>query len=153
MWLRRVERKFLFARGSLKSFVCAGNRSRSYVCCCRLQVVPECAFFASKLLLGPNGVEEIYPVGLLSEYEKAKLEELIPMLQGSIKKARLILALHSSAFPCPCLLLRPLPLAVPFNLKVTQARLHCFSLSLRPIISLSFDSQGIEFAATEPTAA
>eukprot|EP00193_Tetraselmis_chui_P009689 CAMPEP_0177771448 /NCGR_PEP_ID=MMETSP0491_2-20121128/11597_1 /TAXON_ID=63592 /ORGANISM="Tetraselmis chuii, Strain PLY429" /LENGTH=372 /DNA_ID=CAMNT_0019288997 /DNA_START=84 /DNA_END=1202 /DNA_ORIENTATION=- len=49
-------------------------------------IVPGCDYFASKLLLGPDGVQEIYPLGTLTDYEKTKLEEVIPMLQGNIKK-------------------------------------------------------------------
>eukprot|EP00873_Tetraselmis_striata_P017028 jgi/Tetstr1/437292/TSEL_002776.t1 len=49
-------------------------------------VVPGCDYFASKLLLGTEGVQEIYPPGEMTEYEQGKLEELIPMLQGNIKK-------------------------------------------------------------------
>jgi malate/lactate dehydrogenase len=51
-----------------------------------VQIVPGCDYFASKLLLGPDGVQEIYPLGTLTDYEKTKLEEVIPMLQGNIKK-------------------------------------------------------------------
>lgn len=43
-------------------------------------------YFATKCRLGPNGVEEVLPVGELSDYEKAALEELKPMLAGNIKK-------------------------------------------------------------------
>lgn len=49
-------------------------------------IVPECEYFSSKLLLGSNGVQEIYPLGKLSEFEEERLKELIPMLQGNIAK-------------------------------------------------------------------
>eukprot|EP00270_Netrium_digitus_P001967 TRINITY_DN1220_c0_g1_i2.p1 TRINITY_DN1220_c0_g1~~TRINITY_DN1220_c0_g1_i2.p1 ORF type:complete len:368 (+),score=99.48 TRINITY_DN1220_c0_g1_i2:57-1106(+) len=41
-------------------------------------------FFASKVTLGPSGVEEIHGLGELSVYEKAALEGALPELQSSI---------------------------------------------------------------------
>lgn len=48
--------------------------------------VTELPFFASKVRLGRNGVEEIYPLGPLTEYERAGLEKAKKELAGSIQK-------------------------------------------------------------------
>ncbi len=43
-------------------------------------------FFAQRLVFGKNGWEKTFDVGTLSDYEKQCLDELIPVLQGNIKK-------------------------------------------------------------------
>jgi len=48
--------------------------------------VPECSFFSSKMLLGPEGIQEVYSIGTLSDYEKKALDALIPVLQTNIQK-------------------------------------------------------------------
>ncbi|KAJ4980770.1 hypothetical protein NE237_031607 [Protea cynaroides] len=48
--------------------------------------ITELPFFASKVKLGKNGVEEVYGLGLLSDYEKQGLEKLKPELLSSIEK-------------------------------------------------------------------
>ncbi|KAK2078915.1 hypothetical protein QBZ16_002605 [Prototheca wickerhamii] len=48
--------------------------------------VTELPFFASKILLGRNGVEEVYGLGELNDYERAGLKALMPELQASIDK-------------------------------------------------------------------
>jgi len=48
--------------------------------------VTEAAYFATKVTLGPEGAEKVHGLGTLTDYEKKKLEELLPELQGSIKK-------------------------------------------------------------------
>ncbi|CAK7339683.1 unnamed protein product [Dovyalis caffra] len=48
--------------------------------------VTELPFFASKVRLGRNGVEEIYPLGPLNEYERAGLEKAKKELASSIQK-------------------------------------------------------------------
>ncbi|KAJ0040205.1 hypothetical protein Pint_27808 [Pistacia integerrima] len=48
--------------------------------------VTELPFFASKVRLGRYGVEEIYPLGPLNEYERAGLEKAKKELAGSIQK-------------------------------------------------------------------
>ncbi|KAJ6842166.1 malate dehydrogenase, mitochondrial [Iris pallida] len=48
--------------------------------------VTELPFFASKVRLGKNGVEEVLGLGSLSEFEKAGLESLKPELKSSIEK-------------------------------------------------------------------
>ncbi|KAJ0016752.1 hypothetical protein Pint_10440 [Pistacia integerrima] len=48
--------------------------------------VTELPFFASKVRLGQNGVEEVLGLGPLSDYEKEGLESLKPELKSSIEK-------------------------------------------------------------------
>lgn len=48
--------------------------------------VTELPFFASKVRLGKNGVEEVLGLGPLSDYEKEGLEALKPELKASIEK-------------------------------------------------------------------
>lgn len=48
--------------------------------------VTELPFFASKVRLGRNGVEEIHPLGPLNEYERAGLEKTKTELAASIEK-------------------------------------------------------------------
>jgi malate dehydrogenase len=50
------------------------------------EVVPEVSYFATPLLLGENGIERNMGMGQLSDFEKTKLEELIPELQKNIAK-------------------------------------------------------------------
>lgn len=48
--------------------------------------VTEHPFFASRVRLGRNGVEEYLPLGPLNEYERAGLEKMKSELKGSIEK-------------------------------------------------------------------
>ncbi|XP_057784373.1 malate dehydrogenase, glyoxysomal [Salvia miltiorrhiza] len=48
--------------------------------------VTELPFFASRVRLGRNGVEEIYPLGPLNEFERVGLEKAKKELGGSIDK-------------------------------------------------------------------
>ncbi|KAL2499531.1 putative malate dehydrogenase [Abeliophyllum distichum] len=48
--------------------------------------VTELPFFASRVRLGHNGVEEIYPIGPLNEYERVGLEKAKKELAASIEK-------------------------------------------------------------------
>ncbi|KAL0332381.1 UNVERIFIED_CONTAM: Malate dehydrogenase, glyoxysomal [Sesamum calycinum] len=48
--------------------------------------VTELSFFASRVRLGRHGVEEIYPLGPLNEYERVGLEKAKKELAGSIEK-------------------------------------------------------------------
>jgi len=48
--------------------------------------VTSAEYFASKVELGPNGIKEVHGLGPMSEYEKEKLQQLLPELLGSIKK-------------------------------------------------------------------
>jgi malate dehydrogenase len=47
-------------------------------------VVPGLPYFATKVVFGKNGVEEVLGLGALSEHEKKRLEELTPILKGEI---------------------------------------------------------------------
>ncbi|GLT44218.1 hypothetical protein SLA2020_181290 [Shorea laevis] len=48
--------------------------------------VTELPFFASKVRLGRSGIEEVYPLGPLNEYERAGLEKAKKELAASIEK-------------------------------------------------------------------
>ena len=48
--------------------------------------VTELPFFASKVRLGPEGVEEVLPVGDMTEVEKKGFDEMLPQLKGNIEK-------------------------------------------------------------------
>ncbi|KAI3441486.1 malate dehydrogenase [Psidium guajava] len=48
--------------------------------------VTELPFFASKVILGKNGVEKVLDLGPLSDYEQEGLEKLKPELKASIEK-------------------------------------------------------------------
>ncbi|XP_047315229.1 malate dehydrogenase, mitochondrial [Impatiens glandulifera] len=48
--------------------------------------ITELPFFASKVRLGKNGVEEVLELGNLSDFEKQGLENLKPELKASIEK-------------------------------------------------------------------
>lgn len=48
--------------------------------------ITELPFFASKVKLGKNGVEEVLGLGALSDFEKEGLESLKPELKASIEK-------------------------------------------------------------------
>ena len=43
-------------------------------------------FFATKVLLGKNGVERVAGVGAMSAYEKQSLKQMLPELKASIQK-------------------------------------------------------------------
>jgi len=47
-------------------------------------VQPGLQYFASKVVFGKGGIEEVLPIGDLSAHEKARLEELTPILQGEV---------------------------------------------------------------------
>lgn len=48
--------------------------------------VTEASYFATPILLGPGGVEKNLGIGELSDFEKKKLEELLPELKKNIAK-------------------------------------------------------------------
>ncbi|KAG5235338.1 hypothetical protein OIU78_024966 [Salix suchowensis] len=73
----------VFADACLKGL----NGASDVVECSFVQsTVTELPFFASKVRLGKNGVEEVLGLGPLSDYEKEGLEKLKPELQSSIEK-------------------------------------------------------------------
>lgn len=48
--------------------------------------VTELPFFASRVLLGRSGVQDVLPLGPLDDYERVGLQKLLPELKGSIEK-------------------------------------------------------------------
>merc|ERR1711887_275669 len=48
--------------------------------------VTEAKYFATPIVLGPNGVEKNLGLGVLTDFEKGLLEAAVPELQGSIAK-------------------------------------------------------------------
>jgi len=48
--------------------------------------VTECAFFASKVTLGPEGIAEVHGLGALTDFEAEGVKKLIPDLQKQIAK-------------------------------------------------------------------
>lgn len=53
---------------------------------CGVQLMDGLDFFASKVVLGKEGVESIPELGEVSPFEKEGLDEAIPQLQASITK-------------------------------------------------------------------
>lgn len=49
-------------------------------------LIPGVPFFATKVLLGPDGIAKVMPIGPMNDYEKACLEAMMPELKGSIQK-------------------------------------------------------------------
>jgi len=47
-------------------------------------VVPSLPYFSSKVVFGKNGVEKVLPIGDITDHEKARLDELIPILKEEI---------------------------------------------------------------------
>jgi len=47
-------------------------------------VVPGLPYFASRVVFGRDGVQEVLPIGALSAHEQKRLEELTPILQAEI---------------------------------------------------------------------
>jgi len=74
----------LFAEACLKGL----NGVKDVVECSYVQstIIPDLPFFSSKVRLGPNGVEEIFGLGNLSDYEQRGLEALKEELHSSIEK-------------------------------------------------------------------
>lgn len=73
----------IFADACLKAL----NGAPDVVECTFVQsTVTELPFFASKVRIGKNGVEEVLGLGPLSDFEKEGLEALKPELKSSIEK-------------------------------------------------------------------
>lgn len=70
-------------------------------------------FFASKVELGPKGVEKIHPVGKITEYEQKLLDKCLEDLKGNIAKGT------------------PLPPRVPFLVSLTRAQASSLSRKTR----------------------
>eukprot|EP00210_Caulerpa_lentillifera_P005460 g5221.t1 len=73
----------LFADACLRGL----NGQKKVVECTYVEtdVVNGVPYFSSKALLSREGVEECYPVGDITDYEKAKLKEMLPELNASIE--------------------------------------------------------------------
>jgi hypothetical protein len=39
-----------------------------------LQIVPDCAFFATKVQLGPEGVSKVLPLGTMTDFEQQAMQ-------------------------------------------------------------------------------
>ena len=57
--------------------------------------ITEADFFATKVRLGPNGAEEVLPIGKMSPLEGKEFTELIPVLKKSIEKGRAFAREHT----------------------------------------------------------
>jgi malate dehydrogenase len=68
------------------SLVKALNGEKDIVECSYVEsdVVPECKWFATKVLIGKNGIEKNYGLGELDDFEKQKLSEAVVELVPSI---------------------------------------------------------------------
>lgn len=55
-------------------------------CCYRESNLTEAGYFATPMLLGPGGAEKDLGMGDLTDFEKEKLEELLPELKANIAK-------------------------------------------------------------------
>jgi malate dehydrogenase len=49
-------------------------------------------FFASKVELGPNGVEKIHPVGKITEFEQGLLDACLVDLKKNIQKGKSLIS-------------------------------------------------------------
>ena len=50
--------------------------------------VTELEFFSTKVRLGPNGAEEVLPIGEITDFEQKGLAECKEILQGTIEKGK-----------------------------------------------------------------
>ncbi|VDD76602.1 unnamed protein product [Mesocestoides corti] len=58
-------------------------------CCTSVECdVADTEFFARLVFLGPNGVEKVYGIGKLNEYEIDLLKKALPDLQKNIKRGQ-----------------------------------------------------------------
>jgi len=55
-------------------------------CCYRESNLTEASYFATPVMLGPGGAEKDLGMGDLSDFEKQKLDELLPELKSNIAK-------------------------------------------------------------------
>eukprot|EP01024_Parvocaulis_polyphysoides_P032270 TRINITY_DN2892_c0_g1_i1.p3 TRINITY_DN2892_c0_g1~~TRINITY_DN2892_c0_g1_i1.p3 ORF type:complete len:182 (-),score=51.72 TRINITY_DN2892_c0_g1_i1:225-770(-) len=62
------------------------NNEKTYECAFVASNVSPLPYFASKVKLGPDGVEEIPELPPMTDFEKQGYESLIPELQKSIEK-------------------------------------------------------------------
>ncbi|CAD7698490.1 unnamed protein product [Ostreobium quekettii] len=73
----------LFADACLRGL----NGQKSVIECSYVEstACPGVDYFSTKVRLGANGVEEIYPIGDINEYEKEALDSMVPELNASIE--------------------------------------------------------------------
>jgi len=50
------------------------------------EIGKELEYFSSRIELGPNGVEKIFPLGNISDYEKSLIQAAVPELESNIQK-------------------------------------------------------------------
>lgn len=63
------------------------NGKKGVVECCYAQSnLTEASYFATPMLLGPDGAEKDLGIGDLTDFEKQKLDELLPELKANIAK-------------------------------------------------------------------
>ncbi|GFR40679.1 hypothetical protein Agub_g1270, partial [Astrephomene gubernaculifera] len=74
---RMAESTLLGLNGEPNIYECAFVQS---------EVVPDCPFFASKVLLGPQGVQKVMGLGELDAFEKAAFDSMLPQLKAEIQK-------------------------------------------------------------------
>ena len=65
---------------------CSGPDPPPPRCHCALQLVPGVPFFASKILLGTQGVAKVMPIGEMSAFEKESFAAMVPQLKEEIAK-------------------------------------------------------------------
>ena len=51
-----------------------------------MQVVPEVSYFASKVLLGKEGIDKVLSLGSINDFESDNLGKMLSELKGSIEK-------------------------------------------------------------------
>ncbi|PNH03490.1 Malate dehydrogenase, mitochondrial [Tetrabaena socialis] len=74
---RMAESTLLGLNGEPNIYECAFVQS---------EVVSEVPFFATKVLLGPNGVAKVMGLGEMDAFETAALAAMLPQLKGEIQK-------------------------------------------------------------------
>jgi malate dehydrogenase len=73
---------FTFAEACMKAMHGRVSEQYAYVA----SDLTSLPFFASKVRLGPNGVQEVLPLPPMTATEKAAMDAAIPELHGSITK-------------------------------------------------------------------
>jgi len=63
-------------------------------CCYKESSITEASYFATPMLLGPGGAEKCLGLGEMSDFEKEKLNELLPELKSNIAKGEEFAANH-----------------------------------------------------------
>lgn len=82
----RVVQAYAAARMAESVLRGLAGESGIYECAYVASNITELPYFASKVRLGPDGAEEVLPIGDLTEVEEKALQEAIPQLKGNIDK-------------------------------------------------------------------